>query len=352
MSKTAVRWMMGLASLGAGVPPALALEHLMAVQEVFPGTPAQPTAQYVMLEMTSAGQTLLNGTFIEVQDGSGAVLGRFGTFDHTMANGGAGCSYPNCPSIVIGTSAAATLLGFSFDQLIDAQAGRVPLSPAGGRVCFKDSANRAIDCMAWGAFTGANTIPTPTVNGCDADFGAPAVVLSPGFAMTRKLFNCVSKTNSTDFENRFPHPIANNGANSNTDSDNDTLINILDCADADSSALYSPFETRGLTVSDPPTSIAWGSQTALSGVSTVYDILTGGITALRTDQSFTAATCLLAGAPGASTPDPGGVPSLGDGRYYLVRARNACGPGTYGDSTKVPDPRDFLDDQLGGPACP
>jgi len=306
----------------------------------------------VMLEMTSSGQTILNNTYIEVQNATGEVLGRFGTFDHNVASGGAACSYPNCPSIVMGTTAAATLLGFSFDQVIDSQAGRVALPLSGGRICFRDSLNRAIDCVAWGGFTGTNTIPTPTVNACDADFGSSAVVLSPGFALTRKQFICLNKNNSLDFENRFPHPIANNGANNNTDSDSDTLINILDCADADSSTLYFPVEVTGLTVSDAPTNLAWDPQAALSGISTLYDILAGSLSALRTTQDYTAVTCLTAGVTGASTPDPGPAPSPGDGNYYLARARNGCGAATYGGSTNVPDPRDLLDDSVNGPACP
>lgn len=337
----------------ATVSPVMAAEHLMVIQEVFPGTPSNPAAQYIMLRMTALGQTMLNGAYVDLQDSSGNAIGRFGTFDHNVANAGSiGCTYPNCPAIVLGTSSAQVAFGFTFDQIVDAQAGRAPVPPVGGRACYRDSLNRAIDCVAWGSFSGSNTIPTPTVNGCDANFGAPATALSAGFALTRKQFSCSSKENSADFENRFPHPVANNGANANGDSDGDTLIDILDCADADSSALYFPIRVSGLTVSDPPTSLAWDAQAALSGISTLYDVLVGSLAALRSTQDYTAATCLIAGVAGASTPDPGPAPSQGDGNYYLTRARNSCGPGTYGDSTKVPDPRDLLDDPVNGPACP
>src|SRR2546425_2421721 len=136
---------MALAS-GSSLSPALATFHLMAVQEIFPGTKTNPQAQYVMLRMTSSGQEFVNGTFIDVQDANGVVLGRFGTLDHNVANGGTvGCAYPNCPAIVVGTSAAQTLFGFSFDQIVDAQAGHVALPPAGGRLCFTGSTGSAID---------------------------------------------------------------------------------------------------------------------------------------------------------------------------------------------------------------
>ena len=333
--------------------PVLAAEHLMVIQEVSSGTPSNPAAQYVMLRMTSFAQTLLNGTVIDLQDSSGAAIGRFGTFDHNVASGGtAGCAYPNCPAIVIGTAAAQTAFGFAFDQIVDAQTGRASLPPAGGRVCYKDSLNRPIDCVAYGSFSGSNTIPTPTINGCDANFGVPATALSAGFSLTRKQFSCAIKENSADFENRFPHPVANNGGNANTDSDGDTLIDILDCADGDSSALYFPFEVSGLTVSDPPTSLVWGDQAALSGISTLYDVLTGSIATLRTMQDYIAEMCLVAGSAAASTSDPGSNPSLGNCNYYLARARSNCGPGTYGDGTSIPDPRNLLDDPVNGPACP
>src|SRR5262245_26411693 len=171
-------------------PETQAAEHLMSVQEVFPGTLAAPDAQYVMLRMTSSGQTLLNTHYIAVEDPNGVMLGRFGTFDHNMGNGGAVCSWPNCPAIVMGTSAAQTLFGFTFDQVVDAQAGRVALPLTGGRVCFRLSSNNAaMDCVAYGSYSAANTIPAPTFNGCDANFGTPAAALARGFALTRTGFN-------------------------------------------------------------------------------------------------------------------------------------------------------------------
>src|SRR5882762_7501178 len=115
MNRSVARYFVVLALiLGAGLTPALATFHLMVVQEVFPGTPSGPGAQFVMLRMTSSGQNLVLNTFIDVQDAAGNVLGRFGTFDHNVASGGTvGCAYPGCPAIVIGTSAAQTALGFS-----------------------------------------------------------------------------------------------------------------------------------------------------------------------------------------------------------------------------------------------
>lgn len=326
-----------------------AAEHLMVVQEVFAGTPAAPGAQYVMLRMTFQNQTQLNTHYISIEDTNGVMLGRFGTFDHNMGTGGAACSWPNCPAIVMGTAAAQSLFGFSFDQIVDAQAGRIALPMAGGRVCFRRSDNSAMDCVAYGNYVAANTIPTPTNNGCDANFGSTAAALSLGFALTRTVFNCAAKENSTDFTNRFPHPVANNGANANVDADADQLINVLDACDADNQAWYPPIETLGLSVGPGvPTSVTWTSQNATTGASTRYDVVSGDLGDVRQFRDFTLGDCMSRDVNGTSTTDPDPDPLPGHARYYLVRARH-CLAGTYGDSSLNPDPRDLLDDRVMGP---
>ena len=346
MTRTFVRYALALAfASGASLSPALATFHLMTVQEVFPGTQTTPQAQYVMLRMTTTFQSSVNLTFIDVQDANGVVLGRFGAFDHPVSNNGtAGCAYPNCPAIVIGTAAAQTMFGFAFDQLVDAQAGHVPLPLAGGRLCFRSSAGSAVDCVAWGSFTGVNTIPTPTINGCDSNFGAPAAALMLDRSLTRGTFVCASKENSTDFASRFPRPIANNGANANTDVDADGLIKVLDCNDNDPAALYFPLEVTGDTVAaGNPTMISWDSQAPRSGSGVRYDIVGGLVADLSASMTFSGATCGFSDVNGTSFADTRPDPTGGHIFYYLIRAGSSCGEGTFGDSSLIPDPRDGLD---------
>lgn len=310
----------------------LATDHLMVIQEVFPGTPARPDAQYVMLRMTSGGQNLVNADFVEIQDAAGTVLGRFGTFAANVAQGGAACSYPNCPAIIMGTSAAQTLLGFTFDLVVDGQAGRVALPMTGGRVCFRigTTATSIPDCVAYGNFTGVNTIATPTANACDANFGSPTAALSLGFALTRKLFNCAAKENSTDFENRFPHPVANNGGNANTDSDADGLINVLDCEDIGGNGLYPPLGVADLNVNGGVVANwSWSAEPAPVGTSLVYDLtemrrtdLTGQPTCNGAGMAgtiLTGAGVITTGVQESSQPPPGEI------FYYVVRSRTICG---------------------------
>src|SRR5438445_889719 len=325
---------------GASLSPALATFHLMAIQEVFPGTRANPQAQFVMLRMTGSGQNFLgtNSTFLEVQDASGAPLGRFGSFDHNLSNGGTiGCSYPSCPAVIIGTSAAQTLFGFSFDQIVDAQAGHVALPLAGGRLCY-GYALGIVDCVAWGQFTGSNI--TSTINGCDGNFGSPAAALALDFALTRGTFNCLAAENSTDFSNGFPRPVADSGANSNVDGDGDGLIAVLDCSDSDATSLYFPVEVAGDGVSaGTSTTVSWDSQASVTGTSTRYDVTTGLVSDLLSSNSYAAATCLQSGVNGLLVADPRPDPGIGEVFYYLIRGASGCGKGTLGDSGLVPAPR-------------
>jgi hypothetical protein len=323
-----------LCALAAGLGgPAWGADHLMVVQEVFPGTPSNPAAQYVMLRMTASGQNLLNGDFVEVQDAAGAVLGRFGTFTSNAPNGGTiGCSYGTCPPLVMGTLAAQTALGFTFDLVVDGQAGRASLPLGGGRVCFRTgtTATSIADCVAWGSFSSANTIATPTINGCDANFGAPAPALAHGFALTRKTFSCAAKDNAVDFENRFPHPVANNGGNANADSDADGLINVLDCDDASGASLYPPVGVAALDVTGGLTAgFSWSQEPAPAGTSLVYDLAQMRRADLDSAGSCNAAApagTFITGAGVTATSFSGSDdPGVGSVYYYVVRSRTTCG---------------------------
>src|SRR5690242_19609002 len=54
--------------------------HIMVVDQVFPGFPAAPEAQYVMLRTEFEVQTLVHGQPFPMSDASGNALGSFATF--------------------------------------------------------------------------------------------------------------------------------------------------------------------------------------------------------------------------------------------------------------------------------
>jgi hypothetical protein len=77
------------------------------------------------------------------------------------------------------------------------------------------------------------------------------------------------------------------------------------------------------------------SWTALSGA-TAYDVVQGGLIALRSSGgNFQVATqtCVVAETPGTSFTQSGN-PSVGDGYWFLVRAANCGGAGTYGGALR------------------
>ena len=124
-----------------------------------------------------------------------------------------------------------------------------------------------------------------------------------------------------------------------------------DCNDADPGAFRVPVEVGGLTAARnvEGTLLTWTDQALTAGAGTSYAVVTGFLSTLRTDGGFASATCLGSELDLAEYVDTRRAPPPLDGFYYLVRARNSCGAGTFGDSGLSLDPRDELDT---APPCP
>ena len=134
------------AGLLAASAPALATFHLMKVVEVFPGTAASPSAQYVVIQMYAAGQNFVSGHAITVFNGAGTLTGTF-TFPGNLPNGA------NQAKILIATSQAETFFGLTADLVMSPT-----ILSAGGKVCWAGT----LDCVAWGAYTGGTAgVGTP-----------------------------------------------------------------------------------------------------------------------------------------------------------------------------------------------
>jgi hypothetical protein len=135
------------------------------------------------------------------------------------------------------------------------------------------------------------------------------------------------------------------------DLDRDQRATEADCNDEDAGVWAAPAEVSGVAVSKTANgaAVSWSSQADEAGPGTVYDLVTGEVPELATDQGFDRAACLADDVASASYEDERSGPTPGGGVYYLVRAQNSCGTGTVGDASGVPDPRDELDEA--GP-CP
>jgi hypothetical protein len=182
------------------VSPAAATFHLISIREVFAGTTATPTAQYVELQMYSSGQTFLNGTHVDFFDATGAPV-HSATFTTNVANGN------NQRSVLIATPQAETLFGVQADL----ELGVAPISAAGGKICF-GSNGQLVDCVSFGAYTG-----TPT--GAGTAFNAPEGIPT-GATMVRAITGGTNQnlldggddTNDTAGDFTFDRPAPTNNA--------------------------------------------------------------------------------------------------------------------------------------------
>ena len=121
------------------------------------------------------------------------------------------------------------------------------------------------------------------------------------------------------------------------DLDADTHVNSLcggdDCNDANSLVWQPPLDVTNLAISQvSPADVTWDNQGASAGPETSYDLVSGSL-GPGTGILFSAAACLQAAGP-ASYLDTRPNPALNESFWYLSRAENSCGVGTYGSSSR------------------
>jgi len=135
-----------LAAAALAIAPAgaSATFHLISVREVYPGSGANPEAEYVELQMYASGQHLVAGHSIDFFDAAGSKVGT-ASFGADAPNGA------NQSTLVAATPAAESRFGIAADAGMPAGL----LDPAGGAVCWE-----SLDCVSWGAFHGAALSPT------------------------------------------------------------------------------------------------------------------------------------------------------------------------------------------------
>ena len=128
------------------------------------------------------------------------------------------------------------------------------------------------------------------------------------------------------------------------DRDNDGVLNGSDCSPDNAGVYASPGIVPGVLVNGKTgTAIAWGA--ASGGSSALYDIATGMIASAKANQ-YGPGLCLSSDESGPNFVDLRSNPAPGTGYYYMIRAQNVCGVGSYGTAS-----RDLHGTQ-GGSACP
>jgi hypothetical protein len=120
------------------------------------------------------------------------------------------------------------------------------------------------------------------------------------------------------------------------DNDLDDTRDILDCAPADPGAFAAPGEILAVRVQGNKQTMTWTTDAPSSGTGTVYDVVRGVVGELPVG-SGASEVCHATGLTGTSatvaTNPPPGV-----AWYLLVRGRNVCASGGYGDDSNG-DPR-------------
>jgi hypothetical protein len=104
-----------------------------------------------------------------------------------------------------------------------------------------------------------------------------------------------------------------------------------DCNDNDPDAWHPVSEVANVQAANPsPTTITWDGQAASAGPGTTYEVAFGVM--MSPGAGYGSAACLSTG--GASTSYQDGRPLVvGQVNWYLVRARNSCGTGDYGQGS-------------------
>jgi YVTN family beta-propeller protein len=121
------------------------------------------------------------------------------------------------------------------------------------------------------------------------------------------------------------------GIRQGSDLDEDTFLNGEDCNAADAGAWAAPGDVAGLAVSTGvPTSLSWSEQASTTGPGVFYDTVGGSLIGLKNSGLAAATTCLSGGLSANAYADTRSDPPVGDGYYYLVRARNSCADGGFG----------------------
>ena len=114
------------------------------------------------------------------------------------------------------------------------------------------------------------------------------------------------------------------------DVDLDGMRDELDCAPANGTAFIIPREVSGVRFRSG-TLLDWNSSAVGSGSGALYDVVQGTLPHLSTG-SGSGEICLANHASERTLTD-GMVPAPGTGFYYVIRASNACGTGTFGAGT-------------------
>jgi hypothetical protein len=181
MIRSAAAIALAIGAFGLTPGSASATFHLMKIREVATN-PAGPDSSYVELQMYAFGQNFVGGHKITAYTSTGTLLG---TSTFPPSPGGDVANGDNQRTVLVGDTATPG----SPDYVDSVLADFLSTASAGGAVCWEN-----IDCVSWGAFTGAASLPSPP--------GTPAAAIPDGSALVRSIApNCPTLLENADDTN-------------------------------------------------------------------------------------------------------------------------------------------------------
>lgn len=187
--------------------PAAANHHVMRIREVSAGTPEQPDAEFVELQMLSNNQNITNNSRLRFYDAAEQVIATF-VLPGDVATGLAQ------QTVLIATAAAQTLYSVTADFTMPAA-----MSPAGGKVCFERRTTfEQLDCVAWGNYIDDGAVASGEAgtpfNGAEGLLAGSAMLRGVSGGTNPNGIDAGDDTNDSaaDFAFAAPTPRANSGA--------------------------------------------------------------------------------------------------------------------------------------------
>jgi cysteine-rich repeat protein len=178
------------------VGPATATFHLMSIVQVFGGTPASPQAQYIVLQMYSAGQNLVGGHDVLLYNSAGTQIASR-VFAGNVGNGA------NQARILIATPQAETFFNVQANLEIPAS-----ILADGGKACFSDG----IDCVSWGSYRGSTAGVGTAFNANGGLPGGRAAVRRLDISGGTTTLNALDDTDNSANDFRLGSPAPRNNA--------------------------------------------------------------------------------------------------------------------------------------------
>jgi hypothetical protein len=176
---------------------AAATFHLVSIREVYPGSVAAPDSSYVELQMYAGGQNHVATHAVNLYNAAGTQIGSAFSFPNSLTPPAEGV---NQETMLIGDSGVQAAFGVAPDLM--SASFNVPA--AGGAACWD-----AIDCVAWGNYTGVgHTVGTP-VDGSGIPDGMAIRRKITGGTCTNLLDGADDTNNSaSDFVDATPAPVS------------------------------------------------------------------------------------------------------------------------------------------------